>query len=342
MIELGGPCPEHPLDIVAARREPLPLKLACVPQGVRKALSPSLVEIADRHLFSLRTDEMEQIALTSGDKKLELVRAGTGWHMRLPTEGNVDNDVGQDLARSLQDLTGELVPLVEAPHAAEPPRATATITKVEGGDEPTGVETVLMASAAAGFDYVKRDLDGAWLKVPHEAAGALIPSSVSLRSRKIVDVPVAQKWSASPSTAPTVHQVLRRSPSGGWTLEEPRGFAVDPGLAADIAEAFGQLRAERWVPEGDDGSFGLSSPRAWYQLDREGGAFASRWGRPRQGGPSRGVSICGGVRRVERQFACAKHVGHRSIVFCSRPRTRAASRPDPRYAAPRARVAHGR
>ena len=57
LIELGGPCPEHPLDIVAARRDPLPLKFACVPQGVRKALSPSPVEIADRHLFSLRTDE---------------------------------------------------------------------------------------------------------------------------------------------------------------------------------------------------------------------------------------------------------------------------------------------
>jgi hypothetical protein len=137
-------------------------------------------------------------------------------------------------------------------------------------------------------------LDGAWLKVPHDAAGALIPSSVSLRSRKIVDVPVAQMERVTVDST-DVHQVLRRSPSGGWTLEEPRGFAVDPGLAADLAEAFGQLRAERWVTEeGDDGSSGLSSPRAWYQLDREGGSVRVEVGAATAGGAfARRVDLAG-------------------------------------------------
>ena len=78
--------------------------------------------------------------------------------MRLPTEGNVENDVGQDLARSLQELTGELVPVIEAPRA-ENLRALPRRSPKSRGDEPTGAETVLIASAAAaaGFDYVKRE-----------------------------------------------------------------------------------------------------------------------------------------------------------------------------------------
>ena len=51
---------------------------------------------------------------------------------------------------------------------------------------------------------------------------------------------------------------------------------------------------------------------------RHGGAFARR------------VDLGGVFVRIERQLACSGNVGHRSIVFCSRPRARAANRPDPR------------
>jgi hypothetical protein len=78
--------------------------------------------------------------------------------------------------------------------------------------------------------------------------------------------------------------VLRRSSVGVWTLEEPKGFAPDPGIAGDVADALSQLRAERWVADRDDGSYGLASPRGRYQIDVEGGAIRVETGRATSGG----------------------------------------------------------
>jgi hypothetical protein len=61
-------------------------------------------------------------------------------------------------------------------------------------------------------------------------------------------------------------------------------MAVDPGLASDVAEALAQLRADRWVADRDDGSFGLAAPRGKYQLEVEAGIIRIETGRATTGG----------------------------------------------------------
>jgi hypothetical protein len=119
---------------------------------------------------------------------------------------------------------------------------------------------------------------------------------LSLRSRKVIDEPVGHVQRIEIEST-GIHQILRRSSSGSFTLEEPKNLAVDPSLANDIAEALAQLRAERWVAEEDDGSFGLAAPRAKYQIGTEGATIRIETGRATSGGvfarrsDSRGIFV---------------------------------------------------
>jgi len=285
VIDLGGECPGHPEDAVAVRNEPAPRKTACVPKGVIDSLVAPLARIVDLHPFSLRPDEMEQITLASGDNKLDLIRAGTGWHMRAPTDASVDNDVGQGFARTLHDLVAEEVVTGKTPEPAPPgaPRATAKISKTGAGDGGAGLETVELGVESGGFVHARRLIDGAILKLNSDAARTLIPTSFALRSRKVIDEPLGHVARVA-IEGTSVRQVLRRSSAGGWTFEEPKSLAVDPGLASDVADALAQLRADRWVADRDDGSFGLQAPRGTYQLELEAGIIRVETGRATAGG----------------------------------------------------------
>jgi Domain of unknown function (DUF4340) len=285
VLDIGGRCPGHPEDVTAVRTEPAPRKPACVPKGVMDSLSIPVGRLLDLHLFSFRPDEMEEIALASDQQKLDLVRAGTGWHLRAPTEGNVDNEVGQGFARTLHDLTAEEIVAGKAAESVGlgTPRATAKITKAGAGDDAPSEVIELGSDVADGFVYARRQMDGAILRLTRDAARTLVPSGFALRSRKVIDEPAGHVGRIS-IEGTSVRQVLRRSGSGVWTLEEPKSLAIDPGLAADVAEALAQLRADRWVADRDDGSFGLAEPRAKYELELEGGVIRVETGRATSGG----------------------------------------------------------
>jgi len=281
VIDVGGDCPGHPENITAVHREPLPRKSACVPKGVLDALATPFERFVDAHLFSLRPDEMEQIALVAGDARLEIVRSGTGWHQRAPTEGVVELEVGQSFARTLHGLTAESVLSVSAGAAGA---WTATITKAEGGEERLGAETIeLGARDAGGFVEARRVVDGARLRISADIAEVLRPSGLALRSRKVFDESASHVRRVVVESA-AVHQVLVRSSSGGFTLEEPKTLAIDAGLASDVTEALVKLRAERWVADHDDGSFGLAEPSARYELGLESGQVRIETGRATAGG----------------------------------------------------------
>jgi hypothetical protein len=284
VLELGGECPGHAEDAVAVRLEPAPRKAACVPKGVMDPLSMPVERLVDLHVSSMRPDEMEEIVLVAQNQKLELARSGTSWHLRAPSEGNVENDVGQAFARSLADLSAERVVTDKTPESVglSAPRGTAKMTKAGAGDD-AATETVEIGAESGEFVYARRAADGAVLELTRDAALALVPSSFALRSRKVVDSPVAQVTRVSVET-PSMHQVLHRSSTGFWTIEEPKSLAVDPGLANDLAEALAQLRADRWVADKDDGSFGFDKPRAKYQLELEGGTIRVETGRATSGG----------------------------------------------------------
>jgi hypothetical protein len=282
VIDVGGDCPGHPEDIVAVRREPLPRKSACVPKGVLDAFATPLDRFVDRHVFSLRPDEMEEIILVAGPERLEVVRSGTGFRQRAPTEGLVDTEVGQAFARSLHDLSAETVESAGEPGKAD--RPTATITKIGGGEERLGTETIEIGERGAdGLYDLWRAADGARLRVTRDAADILRPSGLALRSRKVIDE-AASHVRRVVVDSPSVSQILVRSSSGGFSLEQPKSLAVDPGLASDVNEALVKLRAERWVADHDDGSFGLGETGARYELVLESSQFRVETGRATSGG----------------------------------------------------------
>ncbi|MET0592517.1 MAG: DUF4340 domain-containing protein [Polyangiaceae bacterium] len=276
VIDVGGDCPGHPDDIVAVHREPLPKKAACVPQGSFDGLAQPFDRFVDLHLFSLRPDEMEEVLLQNGKDRLEIVRAGMGFHQRAPTEGNVETDVGQAFTKSLSDLTAKVVsgaPNDEGLEMARTPNGkswSATITRVDGGEERAGAETVEGGAGCDKYCLVRRLADGAVLSVTYDVHAALQPSGLALRSRKVIDETASHVRRIAIEGA-SVHQVIARSNSGGFTLEEPKSLAVDPALASDVTEALVKLRAERWVSPHDAGGLGQISDRVHYDLDLESG-----------------------------------------------------------------------
>ncbi|HEY3592276.1 MAG TPA: DUF4340 domain-containing protein, partial [Polyangiaceae bacterium] len=274
VLEIGGTCGSNEEQTVAVRLEPPPRATACVPKGVIAALSPSVAALADLHLFSLRIDEMEQIELTAGDRRLELVRSGTGWHMRAPTDSPVETDVGQAFARSLHDLTCPEIAAIGADQAGiGAGRAIVTRAGPEGeGDAGANGarEELQIGREESGSVYVRRAMDGVVLRCPADVARQLSPNGPSLRSRKVVDVPASHVQKIA-ITAPALHEVISRSGSGAWFLDDPKSFTVDPGIAADVAEALTELRADRWVDGDDAARYGLDAPRATYELVMEAG-----------------------------------------------------------------------
>ena len=143
VIELGADCPGSAVGAVAIRREPRPVKAACIGAGVLASLTIDETELTDRHLFTLQSDDVEQIRLASGSGPVELVRVGTGWHVRAPTETLVGNDVGQALATDLVSLVGdELVPAPGGGGVATDVSGHAELTPTQVGTYPRAPEAL--------------------------------------------------------------------------------------------------------------------------------------------------------------------------------------------------------
>lgn len=275
VLAIGGACPGHPEDVVVVRSEPSRIT-ACAPKGIMEALVTPREALVDRHLFSLRPDEVEQIAFARGGEKLELARKGSSWHMRAPKDVEVDADAGNALAKSIHDLTADRI--VPEPDLAalglSPASATATVEKAgEDPAQPGGSEVLELGAANGHVVYARRRADGAVLELGRDVARALEPTVAAVRSRKIVEVPLAKVRKVT-IHAGAMEQTLARSSEGMWTLKAPAGFDVDPSLASDVAEALGELTADRWVADTDDGSFGLATPRATYELEVADGGDA--------------------------------------------------------------------
>ena len=84
--------------------------------------------LIDRRPFSVRPDEVEELTLQQGDKKLSLVRKGSAFLLRAPSEAEVPLDAGN--ARSRRCSRGGS--LVDRPDLArlglEPAAGSASVT----------------------------------------------------------------------------------------------------------------------------------------------------------------------------------------------------------------------
>lgn len=256
-LVVGGVCPGHPDEVVVVRRAPSPL-FACSPRSVFDALARPAESYLDRRAFSLREDEVEEVHIEQGARKIELARKDTGWHQRLPAEADVSNDAAKQLVKALTSARS-----LDAPSKAGAfePVAKVTLHPVTEDGAVLPDEAVQIGKEAAdGRVPLRREQDGALLWVTREDARAFLPRESSLRALQIVDQPIDQARKLEVTSA-EVTQTLERPAGGVWSITTPKDYEIDVGVATELVEAIAHLSAEQWVSDVEEPAFGLAKPR---------------------------------------------------------------------------------
>lgn len=254
---LGGPCPSRPESAVLVRRSPTRAS-ACVPGGIAARLVVPAAELADTRLFLARPDEVASIVLaaTPAGLTVDLARKGAGWQLRAPD----GRELAPDEAEMATALVGSIAhaeglrfrPRMDTDGALAP-RARITLTR----SEPPGEEIVELLGGPKGTAWASRKDDGAVSELGPEVARTLTPSVVRLRGRAVWAPPAeANDIKSLVLDCDGTRQELIRE-KNLWAFGAPAGYAVDAAAAGDVADAMVRLRAESWVAEADDGSFGL-------------------------------------------------------------------------------------
>ncbi|WP_437617119.1 DUF4340 domain-containing protein [Sorangium sp. So ce834] len=271
VIDVGGACPDRPDHVVAVRREPT-RAAACVPASALDPLTEEASRFVDLALVAAPLDEVAEVKLSAGEPgapSLELARAGSEWHLRAPEDRPVPTETGRALVQAILDVrAARLLPAASDPKALglEPPRATLRVVSTPAaageGEPQERIETLEIGAEQAGVVRVRRLEDGAIAELPAAAAGALLPSAVSLRSMEVFDFAPDQVSALRIERAGLV-QRLRRTGEGAWQLVEPTGagLAADGGLADELAAQLAGLKAERWVASDAAQGYGLAAPR---------------------------------------------------------------------------------
>ncbi|MCS6900888.1 MAG: DUF4340 domain-containing protein [Myxococcales bacterium] len=259
LFSVGGPCPGHPDEVVVIRTEPT-IMAACSGRGAVDALQRTAEQLADVRVFSLRDDEIEEITMEQGDKKLDLARKDRAWKQRAPVEAEVAADQARALVKALGATRGDRLRR-EAPEGFAP-AARVTVRGPRENEDTRPPETVeLSRPGADGSVVVHRLQDGMFLTLTRDQARPFFPRSTALRSTKLIERSIDQARAIRIWQGGEVLQQLSRKSDGTWMLDLPRGYRVDVGVAADITENLLHLSAEQWVADEDDGSFGLAKPR---------------------------------------------------------------------------------
>lgn len=260
VLAVGGKCPTSKSDVVAIRRSPNPVA-ACVPSSVMSDLETPAADLVDHGLFTVHEDEVESLRIESGGQKLSLDRKGSGFLMRAPRRGDVTLDAGNQRLDQILSARGHIVPNPDLKKLGlAPPRGKVTITTAAPDQAHVVTETVLVSAPKAdGKVYAERKADGTVLLLPRDAARALTADASLVRSHAILSF-TADNFRSLDVRLGSVHEHLVRKGSDVYALTAPKGFSVDPGLATDLVDALGTLKADRWVADRDDGSFGLQKP----------------------------------------------------------------------------------
>lgn len=298
------PLPTAPLLVVALRTKPVPIA-ACVPATVLQLMPTHQHMFVDRRVFDVGADAIEQITIKRDKRVLEMARMGAGWHVRKPVDEQLDGDDVDGYLRALVGLQGALAQPGESNadssvDVAElskqfpsnstldlPPELLKDMTVVAvqavSSDSATLHSRVVYVRGPVQTPQglrllVRRADDDALLFVDTASESLFEPSLQLLRPLTLLDVN-SQKiqgflftWSNSEGGAREREQLWLQRRNADFELLQPKGFPVDSALAADMFDTVARLRAERWVADRDDGSFGFensdSSLRLWWE-DKE-------------------------------------------------------------------------
>jgi Domain of unknown function (DUF4340) len=280
---VGGTCPSaDPTlvdDVVVVRLEPTRTS-ACAARGLVEALGVTAEALVDEAPFIAHADEIEELRIESRDAaglRVDLARRGNGWHERAPEDRDLDADEVDSANGLAASLTGAraLDARPSAPGERLAMIARTTIVRT-GGASPEVVE--IEAPDVGGVSLARRADDASVLRLPREAARRFEPHPIAIERRTLWRAPI------DPGEVTAIDDSCSRSPQrlelddGVWTA---RGFAVDNLSASGLAESFARAKADAWIAETDDGTFGFGRPGSCsvtLTLDQAGDAGARRVG----------------------------------------------------------------
>jgi hypothetical protein len=263
-LRLGGDCPGQPGDAVVVRTAPARLS-ACAARALVVALGTTGDALVDDAPFFAHADEMEELRLerlgTGAGQLVEAARKGTGWHERSPEDRDLtpdEVDSANALALALAQARGTEVRRVGADERWEA-RTRVTIVRTGG---PTSETVELAAASPDGTALVRRSDDGALVRLPRTMARRFEPHPVALRARSLW--PVAFDPGAvvavEDTCGPTPQRLELRDRT--WTMRTPAGLQADAVSVTDLVGSAAHAKADAWLVESDDGTFGFDGPGA--------------------------------------------------------------------------------
>ncbi len=266
-LVIGEACPGHPADVVVLRRAPSRVA-ACAPKDVATGMLATAASLADKHVFTLRMDEIEELRLEQFKpsvadpharpaSSLELARKGSGFHARAP--------VDRDLSQREADAASELVTRIAASEAT-------TVTKGGGSFVATGRALVragereevveIGARRRDGGATLRRVIDDARLDVDASVVRRLSPRETSMRARSILEgEPPHRRVTRIGLRCGSDQELVDRGE--GFRLVSPAGYDAD-GSISQLVDAVTRGKIELWVADTDAGDEGFG-------LAREGG-----------------------------------------------------------------------
>ena len=257
-FEVGGSCPGDPTQLVVVRRAP-DVQRACAPRELEATLALAPSDFVDRRAFSLRADEVEELQISGGKGKFDLLRKGSGFVLHTSTESQVELEAGNQRITELLEAEGERLPVETAKLSSlglEPAASSVTLRSSAARETDVVQQVVRVGNRdATGNLLVYREQDGVLLRIPRDLARGFAIDSTLLYSRKLSEFGLSNFIWAEIQNKQN-KQILRRV-NDALQLEEPKGFEADGVLSSDLIQALGALTAERFVADRDDGSFGL-------------------------------------------------------------------------------------
>jgi hypothetical protein len=289
-IAIGDACPGHPNDVVVLRKTPTRIA-ACAPKDVVAALLVNGPALLERHPFTLRMDEVEELHLerlgpgdagdggTAAPTVIEIARKGTGFHQRAPAD--------RDLSPEEAEAATEVITRIASAEADAVTRGAGPFTaiaraRIRSGDHDQVVE--VGAPDAKGHSVLRRTLDDARLDVGPVVVRLLVPRETTLRPHTIV----------ASETRRATRVVLRCGVDQelvdrgeGFRLVTPAGFEADGGIA-QLVDAIVRGRVDPWISDVDDGTFGFTRDgchvvlgfedgnapvTVWFGAEGEGGVY---------------------------------------------------------------------
>jgi uncharacterized protein DUF4340 len=270
-LRIGGACPGQPDDVAVVRTTGgaagpspeggAPPAAACTARTLVEALGATAESLVDWSPIFAHADEIEQIRLEAVPAGLvvDLARKASGWHERAPDARDLDRDES-DSANNLALALASARALDERRGAAGEGFAVRDrVTVVRTGDGASEV-VELDGQAADGTTLARRADDGAVLRLSRSVARRFEPHAVALRSRSLwrPAFDAGAVVAIDDGCTRAAERIELRD--GTWSMRAPAGFATDASSIVDRTGAIAHAKADEWIAERDDGSFGFDGP----------------------------------------------------------------------------------